>query len=546
MDANGFSRVAEAMQRLRGIPTDLLPSEQRGQFAAAVADLNRFLQHAQARGEAPGRPEVELETAYRDAQVYLTRYRELFECAAHGYLVTDAKGIILEANEVASDLLQSRKEFLKGKPFAFLLAEGDRRAFYDRLTQLREHGASDEAWEARLRTRRGEQREVLLAVNVIPAREGQPVGLRWLLQDVTRQKEVERAFRAQKQFADSLVNAVPAIILVVDFLGRIVRSNPFAHAVSGYGPDELLGRDWRTLLPADASWRRARSMHDEALRLGTVQSGLHGLVTRAGTRREVSWTATRLASVQSEAALLLLGHDITDLQEAQQHALRAERLAAIGQMMTGLAHESRNALQRGTACLAMLRHELAGQEQALDLVQRTEKALDDLHRLYEEVRQFAAPINLDRSPWDLGGIWQEAWDQLARLHTGRDVQLHEQTSGLDLVCDVDRFRLLQVFRNLFENALTACPDPVRITVVCAADDLAGGPALRLAVRDNGPGVPAKAQAKVFDPFFTTKPKGTGLGLAIVKRIVEAHGGKVAVGSPGPGAEFLITLPRRNP
>jgi two-component system, LuxR family, sensor kinase FixL len=106
---------------------------------------------------------------------------------------------------------------------------------------------------------------------------------------------------------------------------------------------------------------------------------------------------------------------------------------------------------------------------------------------------------------------------------------------------VDPFRLEQVLRNIFENSLAACRDPVE--VACSPDTLDGEPALRVAVRDNGPGLNAEQRQRIFEPFFTTKTQGTGLGMAIAERIVEAHGGQIGVGTPACGAEILITLPR---
>ncbi len=156
------------------------------------------------------------------------------------------------------------------------------------------------------------------------------------------------------------------------------------------------------------------------------------------------------------------------------------------------------------------------------------------------------PVQLDRDLWDLAGVWRQAWENLALKRQGRDAALSEDTAGVDLRCAIDHFRIEQVFRNLFENSLAACADPVRIEVCGAEAELGGRPALRVAVRDNGPGLDPKQRERIFEPFFTTKAKGTGLGMAIAKRIVEAHGGAIAIGlGTGRGAEVQITLPRDN-
>jgi two-component system sensor kinase FixL len=239
--------------------------------------------------------------------------------------------------------------------------------------------------------------------------------------------------------------------------------------------------------------------------------------------------------------------DVTEQKRTQATALQKERLAAIGQMVTGLTHESGNALARSQSCLEMLAWEVEDRPEALDLIRRIQSAQDHLKQLYEEVRGYAAPLKLDREWWDLSQIWRQTWENLAVARRGRDAALREHTGGLDLRCHVDAFRLDQVFRNVLENSLTACKEAVRIDVTCAETTLAGRPAVRVAVRDNGPGLTAEQRQRIFEPFFTTRTKGTGLGMAIARRIVEAHGGQIAVGTDhGPGAEILITLPREAP
>jgi signal transduction histidine kinase len=233
-----------------------------------------------------------------------------------------------------------------------------------------------------------------------------------------------------------------------------------------------------------------------------------------------------------------------ELRLAQERALQAERLAAIGQTITTLAHEGRNALQRAHACLARLGWRLEGRPEELDLAGRTQHALEDLQRLFDDIRNFAAPIRLDLRPCDLGRVWRDTWSQFAALHSGRDLMFEEETAGHDLDCDADPFRLAQVFTNLFANALDACPDPVRVVVSCREARLGDRPALRVCVRDNGPGFTPEQRRQAFEAFYTTKAKGTGLGMAIVKRLVEAHGGSIAIEESAGGAAIGLTLPRQ--
>jgi signal transduction histidine kinase len=236
--------------------------------------------------------------------------------------------------------------------------------------------------------------------------------------------------------------------------------------------------------------------------------------------------------------------DITHRKREQERILQTERLAAIGQMMTGLAHESGNALARSQACLEMLTWEVQDKPEALELITRIQKAQDHLQQLYEEVRGYAAPLKLEREDCNLAAVWRQAWANLALQRQGREAFVREDLDGVDLNCSADPFRLEQVFRNILENALAACPQEVHLHIHCSEAEVKGKPAVRVAVRDNGPGLSPEQKQRIFEPFFTTKTKGTGLGMAIAKRIVEAHGGQILVGSnPGPGAEIVMVLPR---
>lgn len=228
-------------------------------------------------------------------------------------------------------------------------------------------------------------------------------------------------------------------------------------------------------------------------------------------------------------------------QRATEQRVQSERLAAIGEAMTALAHESRKALQRSQAYLELLADVVSDQPQALQLVGRVQEAQGQLHQLYEEVRQYAAPIRLEPHPYPIPELVLETWSQLHLQHQGRDAQLSFERSCESPVCRADRFMLQQVFRNIMENSLAACDDPVRIVYSCRTLQDGSGDWFELTLRDNGPGLDAEQRQRIFDPFYTTKTCGTGLGMTLCRRVVEAHGGRIEVGS-GPGTAIVITLP----
>jgi signal transduction histidine kinase len=327
---------------------------------------------------------------------------------------------------------------------------------------------------------------------------------------------------------------------------RLLRIPPEANASAGAPPGE---RPAVKILRGGRELKAAEMPMQQAARTGLeVRDVEIDLVHPDGTVINLYGSAAPLLDEQGRPRGAVGAFvDITERRLAQERLLQAERLAAIGQMMTGLAHESGNALARSQACLEMLAWEVQDRPDALDLITRIQRAQDHLKQLYEEVRGYAAPLKLQRERCSVTAVCRQAWEHLGVQRQGRNASLVEEADGVDLECPVDPFRIEQVFRNILENALAACADPVRIRVRAHEAEIHGRPALEVCVQDNGPGLGPEQRQRIFEPFFTTKTKGTGLGMAIAKRILEAHGGRIAVGpANGGGAEIVLTLPRNPP
>jgi PAS domain S-box-containing protein len=357
-----------------------------------------------------------------------------------------------------------------------------------------------------------------------------------------KQEKLAERERSEVRFR-MLVEAAACMVVIVRIDGTIAYLSPYSEVLTGYNAKDIIGKGFVEVFVPE----RARAKVNEEIAATAAGHPTRGretpLLRCDGGQRWLVWNAQRLDDFEGRPAVLVVGQDFTERREAHERLLRSERLAGIGQMVTGIAHESRNALQRIQSCSEMLELEIEGNEEAMRLVQRIEEAQDHLLRLFDEVRGFVAPIQLERAPCRVESIWREAWQLLETARRGRDVSLVENTNGIDLDVEVDRFRMVQVFRNLLENSLAAGGDPVVIRIGCRDLHLNGKPAVEISVRDNGPGLTSDARQNVFEPFFTTKTKGTGLGMAIARRIIDAHGGRIALGESSEGAEFIISLPR---
>lgn len=348
--------------------------------------------------------------------------------------------------------------------------------------------------------------------------------------------------RTLEAIHDSAVDA----IITINERGMIQTVNPATETMFGYSASELIGRNVKTLMP-----NPMQDEHDSYLR-NYLKTGTRKII---GIGREISAIKKdgsvfpihlAVSEVKLCEGLVFAGfiRDLTELKLMQSQVMMNERLAAIGQMVSGLAHETRNAFQRSHACLAELALDLNNMPNSLSLLNKVQRALDDVHWLLEEVRSYSAPIILQRRPRSIALLAKEAWQNIAdanQPNTLPEFSL-EQQADFPESCLIDADRIKLVIRNLLENAFFACSKPGQILVRLKLEDSAQ-PLIRIEVIDNGAGVPDLDQETIFNPFYTTKTKGTGLGLAVSRRYVEAHEGRIFVEqADNGGACFVVQLP----
>lgn len=263
-------------------------------------------------------------------------------------------------------------------------------------------------------------------------------------------------------------------------------------------------------------------------------------------RRVVRWQLTPVKEARSAVDLLALGLDVTEQRTLERRSARAEAMAAIGVLTTGLAHEIRNPLNAAGLQLQLLSRRLAKSELAAEARERlgepvalVRRELKRLSSLLDDFLGLARPTALQAERVDLGELVGHVVRLQAPLCAERGVSLESSVPSSDLVARVERGRIEQVLTNLVANACDALDGEgtIRVTLGTEAD------CVELVVGDSGPGF-EEAPEQLLQPFFTTKAAGTGLGLTIVRRIVEMHGGELSLGKSSlGGAEVRVRLPR---
>ncbi len=374
-----------------------------------------------------------------------------------------------------------------------------------------------------------------------------------MIQDAYNAESVAQRLNRERDFAEGVIQTAQAVVMVVDCQGIIIRGNAFLSALLGWSTNHSHSDShclFDLVAPSDCQALQEFLHHAAS---GNAPAPLDTeLRPHGGPPRRVRWLARRFMSIPgiaeppgppsspSDPLVLCVGQDITDLTEAQRQLVRQERLAAIGQTMTGLAHESRNAFQRSQAALETLSLELEDRPVAVQLIERIQRAHDHLLHLYEEVLQFARPVRLELHQIHVEQLVQQTWDHLLTLSAAKQLRLAIQGSAPPI--SADPFAVEQILRNVLENAIHAS-DPEAVVEITVEPTWIGHlAATRIVIRDFGKGIPKAYLERIFEPFFTTRSRGTGLGLPIARRLAEGHGGSLELRSAEPGTVAEITLP----
>jgi PAS domain S-box-containing protein len=353
----------------------------------------------------------------------------------------------------------------------------------------------------------------------------------------------QRLALSEAQYSN-VVDHTWSLLCALDEDGRVVLFNRRCEELTGIARERAVGQSWLALFVPAEQQEAVRRIWDDVLadRRAAPWEGRAPSCHRGECR--VRWHFTTLPSGGGGRMLCAHGLDVSEEHELATRTRRAERLASLGTMAAGLAHEIRNPLNAAHLQLKLVQRRLArtagadiaGASTAAEVVNNE---IQRLASLVDEFLQFARPQPLRLARVDLRATAESVVELLGpEAHrSGVDLAL---APGAAVPANVDEERIRQVLLNLLRNALeaTGAEGQVRVRVEPAADGAL------LEVADDGPGLPTP-DAPIFEPFYTTKPEGTGLGLAIVHRIIADHGGRVSVESRPGRTVFSIFLPTLN-
>lgn len=361
-----------------------------------------------------------------------------------------------------------------------------------------------------------------------------------------RKKQDAEGRRATKHEENHVkaVELAPLLVVGLDELGSIVMFNREAERATGYAQDEVLSRSFVELfLPEELREEQASTFEGRAAPRSSSdhQTIELPLLTRAGKVRDVEWQIARTPThADGDVVTFVFGADVTVERIERERKHQEKRLAALGTLAAGLAHEIRNPLNGARLHVSFLERSLkeGGSPEVLEAIHVVGDEIQRLARLVTDFLDYAQPRPLARAPTSVQALCERALQLVRSSAQDGHVFLTADLPPRDLVFEADGQRLEQVLLNLLHNAIEAVAPRGGRVVLRARREPHN---VWIEVEDDGPGLPS-GDPPVFDAFFSTKPNGTGLGLAIVHRIVTDHGGNIDVDSRPGRTRFRVKLP----
>ncbi|MCW4004740.1 MAG: PAS domain S-box protein [Candidatus Bathyarchaeota archaeon] len=543
-----------------GQPADLVVFHDVTQRKETERKLQEYAERMEALVEEKVKDIREAVTKREQAELKIReaekRYRALFDQAPLGILILDLQTTkAVEFNDEAHRQLgYSRKEFAKLSVSDYEVIETPQKT-RERIKRILREGR--EEFETKHRTKSGEIRDVINTVQVIELSGKKFFHI--ITRDITEQKKLETALKLERDKLEAVTDNVGAGLGIIGRDYRIMwvnsylkKYNPGCEGKPCYSTFNKLD----TICP-DCGVRKvfengvSFDRHEYAF-IGIDGSPMWAelIVTPlkdesgniiAALELTVDITEKKLLEnklkMYSEKLEQLVAKRTKQLQQAQAKLVKAEKLAAIGELAGMVGHDLRNPLSaiRNAVYYLRVKQDTISNRVKQEMLGAIDNAILRSDKIINDLLDYSHEIHLEITEFSIRSILKEA---LSHLQVPNNVRIEDETLEEPLI-SADKDRLLRVFINLTKNAFEAMPQGGTLKVKSARR----GDCVRISFTDTGVGIPKEELSKLFTPLVTTKAQGMGFGLAVCKRFVEAHGGKITVKSAlGKGSVFTVTLP----
>lgn len=471
------------------------------------------------------------------------RFTELFETLQEGIYIINVNGDILDANPALVRMLgyDSKDQLLACRVPDIFHDRDERKSLKNEV----ERQPILQGREIALTRKDGTSLICLNTAAAVRDSAGTVIRYQGALMDVTASRVMERRLHQQQEFARRLIDSFPDLIFVLDNAASYTFVSPRVVEILGFEPEEIRETELGARThPEDRGALRA--MYDEILAGRETFASVEARVrNKKGDWRRLRFHFSPLFDEMDKIdGVIISGRDVTDLKRLEEQLIQAEKLAAMGQMLAGVAHELNNPLTAILGVTELLRERAGADETTQRQLELTHRQARRAARIVQNLLEFSRPASPQKKPLDVNVLIERTLQLQEHSLRRNHVEVHFQPQpGLPAVLG-DGNQLIQVLLNLVTNAEQAIREvrdagQIDIRLTARADRII------ITFQDDGVGIRPEALPCIFDPFYTTKRPGggTGLGLSICMSIIREHSGNLeAKALPTGGSIFTLDLP----